>query len=63
MSPRYIRRAPERRDEVAAAVVSGALGVGVGLVAFYVVRLFLSREPLPGGSRGDDEREAAQSEA
>jgi len=49
MSPRWIRRPLERRDETAAGVVSAALGVGVGLVAFYFVRLMLSREPLEGG--------------
>jgi ABC-type sulfate transport system permease component len=46
MSPRYIRTRPERRDEVTAAMASGVLAIGVGLVTFYVVRLLLSREPL-----------------
>lgn len=52
MSPRYIRTPPERKDDVAAAVVSAALGVGVGLVAFYFVRLMLAREPLSGSGEG-----------
>ena len=51
MSPRYIRTPPDRTEEVAAAAISAALGVGVGLVAYYFVRLMLSREPLVGGSR------------
>ena len=46
MSARWIRRPPERKDEAAAALVSAALGVGVALVAYYVVRLMLSREAL-----------------
>ena len=58
MSPRYIRTPPDRGDEVAAATISAALGVGVGLVAYYLVRLMLSREPLSGGSR-DDRRESS----
>ena len=61
MSPRYIRTPPDRKDEVAAAVVSTALGVGVGLVAYYFVRLMLSREPLTGGSR--DARQEISREA
>lgn len=52
MSPRYLRRAPERKDDVAAGAVSAALGVGFGLIAFYFVRLMLTREPLPGGPGG-----------
>jgi hypothetical protein len=52
MSPRYIRTTPDRKDQVAAAALSAALGVGVGLVAYYFVRLMLSREPLAGGNRG-----------
>ena len=51
MSPRYIRTPPDRAQEVTAAAISAALGVGVGLVAYYFVRLMLSREPLAGGNR------------
>lgn len=51
MSPRYIRTPPDRKEETAAVAISAALGVGVGLVAYYFVRLMLSREPLVGGSR------------
>lgn len=55
MSPRYIRMEPDRSDNVKAAVVSAALGAGVGIVAFYFVRLVLSREPLESGARGAPE--------
>jgi ABC-type sulfate transport system permease component len=47
MSPRYIRKDLEARDEAAAALASSMLAIGVGLITFYVVRLLLSREPLP----------------
>jgi hypothetical protein len=47
MSARWIRTPPERRDEVAAALVAGALAVGVGLATFWITRLFLARERLP----------------
>jgi hypothetical protein len=43
---------PEAKDDVAAALVSAALGVGVGLVAFYFVRLIRAREPLAGAREG-----------
>ena len=46
MSPRYIRTPLRREHEVAAALLSGALAAGVGVVTFYLVRLVLSREPL-----------------
>lgn len=52
MSPRYVRTAPEPKDDVAAALASAALGVGVGLVAFYFMRLMLAREPLAGAREG-----------
>ena len=55
MTPRYIRMEPDRSDNVKAAVVSAALGAGVGIVAFYFVRLMLSREPLDSGARGAPE--------
>lgn len=55
MSPRYIRMEPDRSDNAKAVVVSAALGAGLGIVAFYFVRLMLSREPLDGGARGAPE--------
>jgi hypothetical protein len=61
VSPRYIRTPPDRNDEVAAAAVSAALGVAIGLVAYYFVRLMLSREPLTEGSR--EGRRASSPEA
>ncbi|MHB1192749.1 MAG: hypothetical protein ACYC6F_06845 [Longimicrobiales bacterium] len=47
MSARWIRTPPEPHDDVAAALVAGALAVGVGLAAFWITRLFLARERLP----------------
>jgi hypothetical protein len=41
----------DRNEQTKAAVVSAALGAGVGLVAFYFIRLMLSREPLELGAR------------
>ena len=46
MTPRYTRVPPDRAEEARAAIVSAALGVGVGLVTFYLARLFLSREAM-----------------
>jgi hypothetical protein len=61
VSPRYVRTPPDRKQEVTAGAISAALGVGVGIVAYYFVRLILSREPLAGGSR--DAREEGAPEA
>jgi hypothetical protein len=47
MSARWVRTPPERRDDVAAVLVAGALAVGVGLAAFWITRAFLARERLP----------------
>jgi hypothetical protein len=47
VSARWIRVPPERRHDVTAALVAGALAVGVGATAFWLTRLFLAREPLP----------------
>jgi len=52
MRKRWIRLEPDRKDDAAAAVLAVTLGLGVGAVAFYLVRLFLAREPL---DRGDGE--------
>jgi hypothetical protein len=46
MRRRYIRNEPDRRDDVAAAVVAGTLAAGIAAVAFYLVRLLLAREPV-----------------
>jgi hypothetical protein len=47
MSARWIRTPPERRDDVAAALVAGTLALGVGLAAFWITRVLLARERLP----------------
>lgn len=51
MTPRYLRKAPSRTDTLAAALLSGTLAAGVGLVSFYFVRLLLSRDPGPEAER------------
>lgn len=53
---RWIRVPPGRRDNLGAALAAGALAAGVGVLTFYVTRLFLAREPLdgpPGPSPGE----------
>jgi hypothetical protein len=52
MSPRYIRRELKSTDRVAAALLAAGLAVGVGVLAYYVTRLMLSRESLGESRRG-----------
>ncbi len=47
---RYRRRPPTRGETARAAVISAALGAGIGLVSFYLTRLLLAREPLASGA-------------
>ncbi len=54
MSARWIRVPSEPRHDLTAALVAGTLAVGVGLTTFYLVRLLLAREPLPGGGPGPE---------
>lgn len=66
MSVRWIRVQPGGRETLRAAVVAGAMAVGVGTVAFYLTRLFLAREPLAGPehpARRDDARALEDGEA
>lgn len=46
---RWVRLEPDRKDSAAAALLATTLGLGVGAVAFYLVRLFLARERLDQG--------------
>ena len=46
MKARYLRFEPSRSDDLSAALVSGAVAVGVGVVTFYFARLLLSREVM-----------------
>ena len=46
MSVRYIRRTPTSRESVTLAVVSCALAASVGLVAFYLGRILVSRDRI-----------------
>jgi hypothetical protein len=50
MTRRFVRREPEAKDTLGAALLSGVLAVGAGLVSFYFVRLLLAREEV-GESR------------
>lgn len=43
---RYVRTKPTKDQSWSAAAASVALAAGVGVVTFYVTRLFLAREPL-----------------
>lgn len=45
----YIRREPGPRENVGALAVT----LGVAAATFYVVRAFLSREPLESGASAD----------
>ncbi len=59
MRRRYIRVPPERKDTVAAALVSGAVAACVGAVTFYLTRMLFSREELgPGEALGPGDEEA-----
>lgn len=46
MSSRYVRNEPDSRENLSAAVISGALAACVGLATFYLARLLLAREPI-----------------
>ncbi len=48
MTVRWIRVRPGASETLRAAVVAGAMAIGVGATAFYLTRLLLSREPLAG---------------
>jgi len=57
MSPLYRRTRPGPRENLGAGLISAGLALGVAAVSFYLVRIFLAREPfepLPpaAGSRG-----------
>jgi len=70
MSPLYRRTSPGKRENVGAALVAAGLALGVASVSFYLVRIFLAREPLEtlrkadgGGARpGIGEAVAAEAE-
>lgn len=52
MTGKWIRMPPDRRETGVAALAAGLLAAGVGMATFYVVRLFLTREPLNGPDTG-----------
>ena len=50
---RYRRNEPSRRENVAAALISGTLAAGVGLVVLYLTRILLARERVDEVDAGD----------
>jgi hypothetical protein len=48
----YRRTTPGLRENLAAGLVAAGLAAGVAAVSFYLVRLFLAREPLDPRSPG-----------
>ena len=70
MSRFYRRTEPGRKENVRAGAVAGVMAGAVAAVSFYVVRLFLAREPLDpkalkrepsvGGPGEADQDEAAR---
>ncbi len=53
MRQRWVRVEPDAAVSLRAALTAGALAVGVGTATFWIVRLFLSREPIGGGREPD----------
>ncbi len=57
MSRYFRRRTPGTRENLEAGAVAAGLALGVATVTFYLLRLFLSREPIsprPEESRPED---------
>ncbi|MDX1492548.1 MAG: hypothetical protein R3253_00635 [Longimicrobiales bacterium] len=46
MKTRFRLREPSRREELGAAAMALLAGLGSGVVAYYLTRLFLARERL-----------------
>jgi len=46
MTPYYRRTTPSASENLGAALVAAGLALGVASVSFYLVRIFLAREPL-----------------
>lgn len=57
----FVQYDPTPTDDRRAALGAVAIAAGVGMAAFYVLRLYLAREPLPPGPP-DVERENAHGE-
>ncbi len=58
MNRYHRRRTPDLQDNLTAGLVAAGLALGVAAASFYLVRLYLAREPLeplpssgPGGER------------
>jgi hypothetical protein len=46
MRRRWVRRAPERKDDVGALMAAGIVAAGVGAVTYYLARLIFARDPV-----------------
>jgi len=60
VSDYWRRRSPDGRERLMAGTVGAAVGVSVGLLAFYLARVALGRDRLrlePPDERGSGERE------
>jgi hypothetical protein len=55
VSARYVRNAPAPKDDVSAALVSGAAAALVGLVTFYLARILFARERVVASAAGSEE--------
>ncbi len=56
MSTRYVRRPPETKDNVSAALVGGVIAASLGVVAFYFARILMARERVgAAGPEGSEE--------
>lgn len=53
----WVRRPPERGERGEAALIAAAVGVAVGLGAFYLAKLLLFREELRLGPPPPDREE------
>jgi len=65
MSPLYRRTIPGPRENLGAGLISAGLALGVAAASFYVVRIFLAREPFEPRppAAGTKEGEEGKSEA
>ncbi len=46
MSRFFLRRTPGVEENLAAGIVAAGLAAGVAALSFYLVRLYLAREPM-----------------
>ena len=59
MTRYYRRKEAGRRENLGAGLVAAGLATTVAAVSFYLVKIFLSREPLDPVGEGDSRGEKA----